>query len=219
MLDIYVPSNWDDIIIRLTLAVILGGIIGFERVVSNHDAGLRTHILVCLGSAGIMVLSQLMNRQYGGDIARMGAQVVSGIGFLGAGCILVTGGHVRGLTTAAGLWATACVGLIIGSGYLFVAFTMTVLMLIAMMILRPLVSKLQSKHAFRHLKIQVQLTDRGEMRKITESIYNFGAFVSSMDYIDEVTANIEIVYDRDDDINILFANLASIPQINKIIKK
>lgn len=219
MLDIYIPSNWDDIIIRLALAVILGGIIGFERVVSNHDAGLRTHILVCLGSAGIMVLSQLINQQYGGDIARMGAQVVSGIGFLGAGCILVTGGHVRGLTTAAGLWATACVGLIIGSGYLFVAFTITVLMLIAMLILRPLVSRLQKKHAFRHLKIQVQLTDRSEMRKITESIYNFGAFVSSMDYIDEVTANIEIVYDRDEDINILFANLASIPQINRIIKK
>lgn len=219
MLDIYIPSNWDDIIIRLALAVILGGIIGFERVVSNHDAGLRTHILVCLGSAGIMVLSQLINQQYGGDVARMGAQVISGIGFLGAGCILVTRGHVRGLTTAAGLWATACVGLIVGSGYLFVAFTITVLMLIAMLILRPLVSKIQRKHAFRHFKVQVELANRGEMRNITEAIYDFGAVISSLNYIDELTADIEIALDRDEDVNLLFSSLAAVPQISKITKK
>ncbi len=218
MLDIYIPTNWDDIIIRLTLAVILGGIIGFERVVSNHDAGLRTHILVCLGSAGIMVLSQLINQQYGGDIARMGAQVISGIGFLGAGCILVTGGHVKGLTTAAGLWATACVGLIIGSGYLFVAFTMTMLMFGAMLILRPLVARIQKKHNFIRTKINITFSDRDDMRSVTELIYENGINIRSVSFESDTIAKIEVICDREEDINTLLSELSAIPQITKVTR-
>lgn len=218
MLDIYIPTNWGDILIRLTLAVIFGGIIGFERIISNHDAGLRTHILVCLGSAGIMVLSQLINQQYGGDIGRMGAQVISGIGFLGAGCILVTGGHVRGLTTAAGLWSTACVGLIIGSGFLFVAFSMTILILMAMLILRPLTTKIQKKHSFVRTKIQIQLTDRDDMRNITELIYESGINIRSVSFSGDNVATLEVICDNEVDINHLLTELSANSQVNKVAK-
>ena len=96
-----------EVLIRLAVAVVLGGIIGIERSGTRHDAGLRTHILVCLGAAGITLLSEvLLMDGYSTDVSRLGAQVISGIGFLGAGCILVTGNKVKGLTTAAGLWTT-----------------------------------------------------------------------------------------------------------------
>ncbi len=117
-LDFY-SINDLTIILRLVLAVLLGGIIGFERGRSGRPAGLRTHILVCLGSALAIMTNQYIFETYGvSDPARIAAQVISGIGFLGAGTILVTGRHqVKGLTTAAGLWATACMGLAVGIGF------------------------------------------------------------------------------------------------------
>jgi putative Mg2+ transporter-C (MgtC) family protein len=116
--DIY-SINDTTIILRLLLAVILGGIIGFERGRAGRPAGLRTHILVCLGSSLAIMTNQYITERYNvGDPTRMAAQVISGIGFLGAGTIIVTGRHqVKGLTTAAGLWATACMGLAIGIGF------------------------------------------------------------------------------------------------------
>lgn len=102
-------------IFRLLLAAILGGIIGMERGRNGQAAGMRTHMLVCMGASLVMLTNQFIP---GGDAARLGAQVVSGIGFLGAGTIIVDRGQkVRGLTTAAGLWASACMGLAIGIGY------------------------------------------------------------------------------------------------------
>ena len=112
--------NTASIIIRLTLAVIFSGIIGLERGRKRRPAGLRTHILVCVGSTVVMITSQYMTDILGntGDIARLGAQVISGIGFLGAGTIIIDGKNkVKGLTTAAGLWACACMGLAIGAGF------------------------------------------------------------------------------------------------------
>lgn len=112
--------NTASIIIRLTLAVIFSGIIGLERGRKRRPAGLRTHILVCVGSTVVMITSQYMTDILGntGDIARLGAQVISGIGFLGAGTIIIDGKNkVKGLTTAAGLWACACMGLAIGIGF------------------------------------------------------------------------------------------------------
>lgn len=116
--DLY-SINDTTIVLRLVLAVVLGGIIGFERGKSGRPAGFRTHILVCIGSVLAMMINQYIFETYGvSDPTRMGAQVISGIGFLGAGTILVTGRHqVKGLTTAAGLWATACMGLAIGIGF------------------------------------------------------------------------------------------------------
>lgn len=106
-------------IVRIFLAAICGALIGTERGRKHRPAGLRTHMLVCVAAALVMVTNEELIRGYGsGDPTRMGAQVISGIGFLGAGTIITDRqSRIRGLTTAAGLWASACVGLAIGSGY------------------------------------------------------------------------------------------------------
>ena len=112
--------NTVSIILRLTLATICGGILGAERGRKKRPAGLRTHILVCIGSSMVMITSQYMTDilQISTDASRMGAQVISGIGFLGAGTIIVVGrNEIKGLTTAAGLWSCACMGLAIGIGF------------------------------------------------------------------------------------------------------
>ncbi len=114
-----VSINTVSILARLGLSVICGGIIGLERGKKGRPAGFRTHILVCMGSALAIMTNQYIVETFGvSDPARLGAQVISGIGFLGAGTIIVTGRHqVKGLTTAAGLWACACMGLAIGIGF------------------------------------------------------------------------------------------------------
>lgn len=108
------------ILLRVVLALVIGGVIGIERGRKNQPAGFRTYMLVCLGATLVMMTNQYIYISFSssGDISRLGAQVISGIGFLGAGTILVTKkNQVRGLTTAAGLWTAACVGLAIGIGF------------------------------------------------------------------------------------------------------
>jgi putative Mg2+ transporter-C (MgtC) family protein len=116
---------------RLILAALVGGAIGYERQAHNKSAGLRTHMLVSVGSCLIMILSIQMFRDVEGltnaDPARLAAQVVSGIGFLGAGSIIKEGPTVNGLTTAASLWVVAGLGLAVGSGYYIIAIATTIL--------------------------------------------------------------------------------------------
>ena len=111
--------NWITTLIRTLLAIICAGMIGYDRDRQGAPAGFRTHILVCLGAMIAMTTGQFAALHYGGvDATRIGAQVVSGIGFLGAGSIIVTRDkHITGLTTAAGLWASATIGLAIGIGF------------------------------------------------------------------------------------------------------
>ena len=120
-----------EIIVRLLLSAIVGGLIGVEREANNRPAGLRTHILVTLGSTLIMLVS--IDVFGPSDPARLAAQVVSGIGFLGAGTIMRTGNNISGLTTAASLWVCAGIGLSIGSGYYLGAIVTTVIVLVALM--------------------------------------------------------------------------------------
>lgn len=127
--------NFCSIILRVFLAVFVGGILGLERERKNRPAGIRTYILVCLGSSLVMMTNQYVYLYFdSGDPVRMGAQVISGIGFLGAGTIMLTGRkQIKGITTAACLWAAACSGLAIGIGFyegallsaLVIAFIMT----------------------------------------------------------------------------------------------
>ena len=107
------------VVLRILVAILAGGIIGLERGMKNRAAGFRTYILVCLGACIVMMTNQYAYQVYRvGDPVRMGAQVISGIGFLGAGTIIVTSrSQIKGLTTAAGLWACACVGLAAGIGF------------------------------------------------------------------------------------------------------
>lgn len=111
--------NVVSICLRIVLSLIIGGILGMERGRKNRPAGFRTYILVCLGSALVMMTNQYIYQYFGtSDPSRMGAQVISGIGFLGAGTIIITGRQkVKGITTAAGLWTSACCGLAIGVGF------------------------------------------------------------------------------------------------------
>ncbi|MDR1770326.1 MAG: MgtC/SapB family protein [Hungatella sp.] len=116
--DIFESINLVSVLTRLTLVVMLGGILGFERGRKRRPAGLRTYMIVCLASALVMITGEyLVERYQTGDPARLGAQVISGIGFLGAGTIIITSKQVKGLTTAAGLWASACLGLAVGAGF------------------------------------------------------------------------------------------------------
>lgn len=115
--------TFSSVLLRLTLSVLLGGIIGLERAKKNCPAGFRTYMLVCMGSALAMLLGQYItvlsaSRGVSSDMTRIGAQVINGIGFLGAGTILLTQKQqVKGLTTAAALWASACMGLALGAAF------------------------------------------------------------------------------------------------------
>lgn len=124
------------ILLRMVLAVVCGGIIGLEREYKRRPAGFRTHILICLGAAMTTLTSQYLYlyMHYYTDMARLGAQVVAGIGFIGAGCIIVTRRRrVKGLTTAAGLWAAAVIGLCLGGGFFEGGIFATLLILAAEM--------------------------------------------------------------------------------------
>ena len=126
-------------VLRLILAAALGALIGYERQFKHKSAGLRTNILVCVGSCLIMILSNMMYEQVEGktnaDPARLAAQVVSGIGFLGAGAIIKEGVNVIGLTTAACIWVVSGVGLAVGAGYYFIAVFSSVLVYVILEVL------------------------------------------------------------------------------------
>ena len=127
-------TGFDATAIRMVLAVVCGGIIGIEREFKRRPAGFRTHILICLGAAMTTLTSQylLLDRGYYTDLSRLGAQVIAGIGFIGAGTIIVTSHQrVKGLTTAAGLWTSAIVGLCLGAGFYEAGLLATLLILIA----------------------------------------------------------------------------------------
>lgn len=113
--------NFVTVIVRLTLTTICSSIVGLNRTYKRHAAGFRTYVLVCLGACVAMMSGEFMYLHLGsGDASRVGAQVISGIGFLGAGSIIISGSyHIRGLTTAAGIWATATMGLAFGIGFYF----------------------------------------------------------------------------------------------------
>ncbi|MEO5996085.1 MAG: MgtC/SapB family protein [Chitinophagaceae bacterium] len=162
----YVLAN-NEIIIRLLLAALLGGIVGWERQSREGMAGLRTHMLVCLGSTLIMIISAFGFNDILGkpaivlDPSRMAAQVITGIGFLGAGSILVLRHQVvRGLTTAAGIWSVAAVGLAVGTGLYLAACITTVIIVVILAIIKPL-----EKRFFRQPFRSIQLTiDRKQVR-------------------------------------------------------
>lgn len=147
--------------LRLLIAGLLGGFIGWEREVSNHPAGFRTHILVCMGSTLIMLLSiygfneWMEHENVRMDPARLAAQVISGIGFLGAGTILRHGFTVTGLTTAASLWVVAAIGLAVGAGFYFASVMTTVFVLISLVFLNRMEMVMLRQRRLRLLTITV----------------------------------------------------------------
>lgn len=131
-----------EVTIRLVVALLLGGIIGIEREFRAKDAGFRTHFLVSVGSALFCVVSQYGFGEELKDASRVAAQVVSGIGFLGAGTIIFQKNVIRGLTTAAGLWVTAAIGLACGTGMLLIATVSTALVLIGLEVINEFIPRI-----------------------------------------------------------------------------
>ena len=148
------------VILRIVAAVIFGGILGLERGLKNRPAGLRTYMLVCVGACLIMLTNQyLFQITQAGDPMRLGAQVVSGIGFLGAGTIIVTKrNQIKGLTTAAGLWAAAGVGLALGVGFYEAAIVAGFAVFFVLTILQRLDNKMHRKARFLELYIEFEET-------------------------------------------------------------
>ena len=151
-----------DLIIRLAFATLLGGILGFEREIHGRPAGLRTHLLVSLGAAAFMMMSPLianMTQNLPGDPGRIAAQIVTGIGFLGAGAIVKEGVNIRGLTTAACLWVAAAIGMACGAGLFSEAILISVLAIFALVLL-PYSEVLLKKHSYRLLEITLPLESK-----------------------------------------------------------
>lgn len=145
-----------EIFIRLIVAAFLGALIGLDRERQNQPAGLRTHIILVTGAALAMTLSINMSMQFktlatNGDPSRLAAQVLSGIGFLGAGAILRYGTSIKGLTTATSLWTMAVVGLAVGAGYILVSVGTTVFLLTALTVLSRIEKSKLSVNVVRHL--------------------------------------------------------------------
>ena len=166
---------------RLFLAGILGAVIGLEREYRAKEAGFRTHFLVSLGSALIMIVSQygfegvLGENGIGLDPSRVAAQVVSGIGFIGAGTIIIQRQFVRGLTTAAGIWATSGIGLAIGGGLYGVGIVATTFTLLGL----ELLSIIFRKVGMHSISLEFCTSEENNLKKITEKITSAnGRFVS-----------------------------------------
>jgi putative Mg2+ transporter-C (MgtC) family protein len=147
-----------DIMLKLLLAIALGGIIGLEREASQKPAGLRTHILISVSAAMMMILSQLMlagKETAGADTLRVAAAVITGMGFIGAGTIIQSQGMVHGLTTASTLWTVAGLGLVVGAGYYLVAILFAVLVIAALVLFRRVEETHLKKSLYHyHLKIK-----------------------------------------------------------------
>jgi len=175
--------NDTSILLRLFLSVILGGVIGFERGRAGRPAGLRTHILVCLGSTLAIMTNQYVYQKYGiSDPTRLGAQVISGIGFLGAGTIIVTGRHqVKGLTTAAGLWATACMGLAIGIGFYKAAIVACLFIAFATIVLHRLDNMMLSKS--KVLDVYVEFSKTASITSVLDAMKSLMVHIDSIEMV------------------------------------
>ncbi|NTW71694.1 MAG: MgtC/SapB family protein [Eubacteriaceae bacterium] len=150
-----------DIVIRITLAIVLGGIIGIERERTGKPAGLRTHVLVSVGAASVMLTGIMMFFDFKDmtqmDPSRLGAQVVSGIGFLGAGTIIRAGYDIKGLTTAASVWAVGCIGLAAGAGYYEIGIISAVSVVLALRFVHPIIFKHAVSEIYTNIEIGYQI--------------------------------------------------------------
>lgn len=165
--------------IRLLVAAILGALVGFEREIHDHPAGMRTHLLVSLGSAGFTVLSIAAFPAPGADPGRIAAQIVSGIGFLGAGAILKEGATIRGLTTAASLWAVAAVGMAAGAGAWVVAVTVTTIAIVSLWPLGLVEDRLTGRDQHR-IRLRLSAADPGALARVVTVVTQRGGAVAHL---------------------------------------
>lgn len=186
-----------DIIARLGLSCLLGGLIGMERESINRPAGFRTHILVCIGSTLIMLSGLFLFHEFipytNMDPARLGAQVISGIGFLGAGTIIRDGSSVKGLTTAASLWAVAGIGIAIGIGFYTGAIAATAFILMILIIFSKFERYLNRKNNGVTVRITI-INKPGQLGKITTELGNHNVSITNISMLpaDEHHVTVEL---------------------------
>lgn len=192
-LDYLRDFNMASVLLRLLLAMLLGGLIGLDRGFRHRPAGPRTFTIVCIGASLTMVLSQYeyimlttdwapMAEAVGlkTDVSRFGAQVINGIGFLGAGTVIATNQQkVKGLTTASGLWASACLGLVIGAGFYEAALFAFLLIVVTMWLLRPLEEAIVERS--RNINVYVEFTSMAYMGEILRTVKEQDINIFDMD--------------------------------------
>ncbi|WP_090420544.1 MgtC/SapB family protein [Pseudobutyrivibrio sp. YE44] len=189
------------VVIRLAIATLFGSLIGWERVVKHHSAGIKTFSLVSLGSAAATVLNiyLAMMPNLNADVSRIPAGVVSGIGFLGAGTILVTGrNQIKGLSTAASLWVTSCMGMVIGGGYLIIGVSCFLLVLLANIVLLRFSTVVENNS--KYMCIYAEVSKNKGVTSLTKEITELGFAINSMTKCREKTlqnTDVAVIIDID----------------------
>jgi putative Mg2+ transporter-C (MgtC) family protein len=180
MLSLAISSapSWPHILLRLSVAAALGGAIGLERELRERQAGLRTHLVVCVGSALFTLVSAYAFTSPRVDPTRIAAQIVSGIGFLGAGAIIRQGLSVRGLTTAATLWLVAAIGMASGAGYYDAAIIATLGALFTLGPLRVLAYRVTSRFRPRTERLLVEIPAGGSPAPLVDVVERYGRLIS-----------------------------------------
>jgi len=176
-------STWNlqNIIIRVTASALLGCIIGLDRGMKHRGAGTKTITVVCLGATLVMLTEQYIQIHFPGlaNIGRLAAQVISGVGFIGVGTIIISRHRVRGLTTAATLWASACVGLAVGIGFVEGGVLITVMMMLSLHIL-PFVERFATTHS-RYCNVFIDLEESRDLHMVIQKLKEAGVVIDSMD--------------------------------------
>ncbi|WAM31071.1 MgtC/SapB family protein [Caldicellulosiruptor naganoensis] len=209
-------------ILKIIFAILAGGLIGMERENVHRPAGFRTHILVCVGSTLVMMTSEyIFNVYYKGhgniDVARLGAQVISGIGFLGAGTIIKDGATVKGLTTAATLWAVACIGLAIGIGYYKGAVVATAAVYLTLIFLKKFEVRFVSKGILRSIVVEGHNL-KDSIQKIDSILSAHSITIKDLKFIHEDTEKVyyKVLVLPDVNINQLITDLYLVEGVRRI---
>lgn len=179
--------TWQNLIARMVTALVLGIVIGIDRGAKRRGGGARTTITVCLGAAMVMLIEQYLEELYPDrlDISRIAAQVISGVGFLGAGSILVSGHQIKGLTSAASIWTCACIGLAVGIGFIDGAVLLTAMWLVGVH-LAPYIEERVYRYS-RYMTLYIEVEDGKAITNVSRQLKENNCFVDSF-YVDKPKA-------------------------------
>lgn len=173
--------NLQNILIRVFVSTVLGGVIGLDRGMKHRGAGTKTITVVCLGATLVMLTEQYIQMNFPGlaNMGRLAAQVISGVGFIGVGTIIVSRHRVRGLTTAATLWASACVGLAVGIGFVEGGVLVTAMMLVSLHAL-PYVERFATRHS-HYCNVFIDPEESRDLHTVIQKLKEAGVAIDSMD--------------------------------------
>lgn len=179
--------TWQYIFVRMFLSLVIGIVIGIDRGAKRRGGGARTTITVCLGATLVMLMEQYLEELYPErlDISRIAAQVISGVGFLGAGSILVSGHQIKGLTSAASIWTCACIGLAVGIGFIDGAVLLTAMWLVGVHLV-PYIEERIYKYS-RYMTLYVEVEDGKAITNVSRQLKESNCFVDSF-YVDKPKA-------------------------------